>query len=132
MPFSQIIPPSPSPSESKSPLYTSVSFLLHRLTSINTSPPLRHQPPLQVPASGSCDPACLALSSSSLCTHGFSCLGCPPLAGTMPVLSQAKERMLHLLLAFHPLKDISLVDVFFFKCSKCLQRAKGLHGHSCT
>ena len=26
MPFSQIIPPSPSPSESKSPLYTSVSF----------------------------------------------------------------------------------------------------------
>ena len=28
MPFSQIIPPSPSPSESKSPLYSSVSFLL--------------------------------------------------------------------------------------------------------
>ena len=28
MPFSQIIPPSPSPSESKSPLYASVSFLL--------------------------------------------------------------------------------------------------------
>ena len=28
MPFSQIIPPSTSPSESKSPLYTSVSFLL--------------------------------------------------------------------------------------------------------
>ena len=28
MPFSQIIPPSPSPSESKSPKYTSVSFLL--------------------------------------------------------------------------------------------------------
>ena len=28
MPFSQIIPPSPSPSESKSLLYTSVSFLL--------------------------------------------------------------------------------------------------------
>ena len=28
VPFSQIIPPSPSPSESKSPLYTSVSFLL--------------------------------------------------------------------------------------------------------
>ena len=28
MPFSQIIPPSPSPSESKSQLYTSVSFLL--------------------------------------------------------------------------------------------------------
>ena len=28
MPFSQIIPPSPSPSESKSPLYTSVSLLL--------------------------------------------------------------------------------------------------------
>ena len=28
MPFSQIIPPSPSPSESKSPLYTSVSFFL--------------------------------------------------------------------------------------------------------
>ena len=28
MPFSQIIPPSPSPFESKSPLYTSVSFLL--------------------------------------------------------------------------------------------------------
>ena len=28
MPFSQIIPPSPSLSESKSPLYTSVSFLL--------------------------------------------------------------------------------------------------------
>ena len=28
MPFSQIIPPSPSPSESQSPLYTSVSFLL--------------------------------------------------------------------------------------------------------
>ena len=27
MPFSQIIPPSPSPSESKSPLYTSVSLL---------------------------------------------------------------------------------------------------------
>ena len=31
MPFSQIIPPSPSPSESKSPLYTSVSFLLSRI-----------------------------------------------------------------------------------------------------
>ena len=30
MPFSQIIPPSPSPSESKSPLYTSVSLLLSR------------------------------------------------------------------------------------------------------
>ena len=28
MPFSQIIPPSPSPSEYKSPLYTSVSFFL--------------------------------------------------------------------------------------------------------
>ena len=28
LPFSQIIPPSPSPSESKSPLYTSVSFFL--------------------------------------------------------------------------------------------------------
>ena len=28
MPFSQIIPPSPSPSESKSPFYTSVSLLL--------------------------------------------------------------------------------------------------------
>ena len=28
MPFSQIIPPSPSPSESKSLLYTSVSFFL--------------------------------------------------------------------------------------------------------
>ena len=28
MPFSQIIPPSPSPSEFKRPLYTSVSFLL--------------------------------------------------------------------------------------------------------
>ena len=28
MPFFQIIPPSPSPSESKRPLYTSVSFLL--------------------------------------------------------------------------------------------------------
>ena len=27
MPFSQIIPPSPSPSESESPIYTSVSFL---------------------------------------------------------------------------------------------------------
>ena len=31
MPFSQIIPPSPSPSESKSPLYTAVSFLLSYL-----------------------------------------------------------------------------------------------------
>ena len=31
MPFSQIIPPSPSPSESKSLLYTSVSFLLSRI-----------------------------------------------------------------------------------------------------
>ena len=30
MPFSQIIPPAPSPSESKSPLYTSVSLLLSR------------------------------------------------------------------------------------------------------
>ena len=29
MPFSQIIPPSPSPSESKSPLYTSASFCKH-------------------------------------------------------------------------------------------------------
>ena len=28
MPFSQTIPPSPSPAESKSPLYTSVSFFL--------------------------------------------------------------------------------------------------------
>ena len=31
MPFSQIIPPSPSPFESKSPLYTSVSPLLSRI-----------------------------------------------------------------------------------------------------
>ena len=31
MPFSQIIPPSPSPSESKSPLYTSVSLLLSHI-----------------------------------------------------------------------------------------------------
>ena len=31
MPFSQIIPPSPSPSESESPLYTSVSLLLSRI-----------------------------------------------------------------------------------------------------
>ena len=31
MPFSQIIPPSPSPSESKSLLYTSVSLLLSRI-----------------------------------------------------------------------------------------------------
>ena len=31
MPFSQIIPPSPSPKESKSPFYTSVSLLLSRI-----------------------------------------------------------------------------------------------------
>ena len=31
MPFSQIIPPLPSPTESKSPLYTSVSLLLSRI-----------------------------------------------------------------------------------------------------
>ena len=31
MPFSQIIPPSPSPSESESPFYTSVSLLLSRI-----------------------------------------------------------------------------------------------------
>ena len=31
MPFFQIIPPSPSPSESKSPFYTSVSLLLSRI-----------------------------------------------------------------------------------------------------
>ena len=31
IPFSQIIPPSPSPSESKSPFYTSVSLLLSRI-----------------------------------------------------------------------------------------------------
>ena len=31
MPFSQIIPPSPSPSESKSPFYTSASLLLSRM-----------------------------------------------------------------------------------------------------
>ena len=31
MPFSLIIPPSPSPSDSKSPLYTSVSLLLSRI-----------------------------------------------------------------------------------------------------
>ena len=31
MPFSQIIPPSPSPSESKSPFYASVSLLLSRI-----------------------------------------------------------------------------------------------------
>ena len=31
MPFSQIIPPSPSPSESKTPFYTSVSLLLSRI-----------------------------------------------------------------------------------------------------
>ena len=31
MPFSQIIPPSPSPSESKSPFYTSVSLLLSHI-----------------------------------------------------------------------------------------------------
>ena len=31
MPFSQIIPPFPSPSESKSPFYTSVSHLLSRI-----------------------------------------------------------------------------------------------------
>ena len=33
VPFSQIIPPSPSPSESKSPFYTSVSLLLSRIQS---------------------------------------------------------------------------------------------------
>ena len=31
MPFSQIIPPSPSPTESKSPFYTSVSLLLSHI-----------------------------------------------------------------------------------------------------
>ena len=31
MPFSEIIPPSPSPTESKSPFYTSVSLLLSRI-----------------------------------------------------------------------------------------------------
>ena len=31
IPFSQIIPPSPSPSQSKSPFYTSVSLLLSRI-----------------------------------------------------------------------------------------------------
>ena len=31
MPFSQIIPPSPSPRESKSPFYTSVSLLLSHI-----------------------------------------------------------------------------------------------------
>ena len=31
MPFSQIIPPSPSPTESKSLFYTSVSLLLSRI-----------------------------------------------------------------------------------------------------
>ena len=31
VPFSQIIPPSPSPTESKSPFYTSVSLLLSRI-----------------------------------------------------------------------------------------------------
>ena len=31
MPFSQIIPPSPSPSESKNPCYTSVPLLLSRI-----------------------------------------------------------------------------------------------------
>ena len=31
MPFSQIIPPSPSPTESKSPFYASVSLLLSRI-----------------------------------------------------------------------------------------------------
>ena len=35
VPFSQIIPPSPSPSESKSPLYTSVSLLLSSMPIIN-------------------------------------------------------------------------------------------------
>ena len=33
MPFSQIIPPSPSPTESKSPFYTSVSLLLSHIQS---------------------------------------------------------------------------------------------------
>ena len=38
MPFSQIIPPSPSPSESKSPLYTSVppTLLVGMQTSTTT------------------------------------------------------------------------------------------------
>ena len=43
MPFSQVIPPSPSPSESKSPLYTSVSFFLSCIQGLmqkfNTGPP---------------------------------------------------------------------------------------------
>ena len=42
MPFSQIIPPSPSHTESKSPFYTSVSLLLSRIQGQHYHPPKFH------------------------------------------------------------------------------------------